>query len=108
LILHVKGINNVVVFEEPISPDQPIVLVSTHCSVLDIDTNLAHFIKPVNFISKIENLKLPVVGIIIKYFGSIPVERGNRDQAFPAIRMAAAICKSENRTIGIYPEGTRR
>ena len=66
-------------FEENINPDQPIVLVSTHCSVLDIDTNLAHFIKPVNFISKVENLKVPVLGLIIKYFGSIPVEGGNRD-----------------------------
>ena len=69
----------------------------------------AHFVndngRPVRFLAKVEVFKIPLLGLILKNAGQIPVQRGNSDAAAGSLR--EAITAIENgQCIVIYPEGT--
>jgi 1-acyl-sn-glycerol-3-phosphate acyltransferase len=64
--------------------------------------------RPAMFIGKKELFDIPIYGRILYENGNIAVARTNRDQAVSALKDAALQCKKEKKTVGIYPEGTRR
>jgi 1-acyl-sn-glycerol-3-phosphate acyltransferase len=87
---------------------QGIVVAMNHLSWYD-PLVAAHFVndngRPVRFLAKVEVFKIPLLGLILKNAGQIPVQRGNSDAAAGSLR--EAITAIENgQCIVIYPEGT--
>lgn len=83
----------------------PFVIISNHQSLLDIP--LLHLLN-CNFrwVSKIENFKVPVLGLIMRMAGYIPVERGNAESVAIMMARAEGLIRS-GISVLIFPEGTR-
>jgi 1-acyl-sn-glycerol-3-phosphate acyltransferase len=71
---------------------------------LDPFVVLASMPRPVTVLSKIENFSIPFWGWIFKWYGAIPVRRGQVDRR--ALRGALAALEAETLLI-VAPEGTR-
>ncbi|MBR5263973.1 MAG: 1-acyl-sn-glycerol-3-phosphate acyltransferase [Clostridia bacterium] len=83
-------------------------LISNHRSMFDPLVSLVAFKKfPMAFVTKPENLRLPLVGRIIRYCCFLPIDRENPRSAIRAINSAAELIKTDTLSVGIYPEGTR-
>ena len=59
------------------------------------------------FISKPENMKIPVIGRCLQSIGYLSIDRENDRNALKTILTAADYMKRDVCSIGIYPEGTR-
>jgi 1-acyl-sn-glycerol-3-phosphate acyltransferase len=89
----------------PDNPRRPYVVVSNHESFVDI-LLISHLPWEMKWLSKIEILRIPVLGWNMVLAGDIPVERGTRKSAVKAMRRCAEILK-RHVSIIIFPEGTR-
>ena len=101
LIIHING-------EELLPKDTRYLFVSNHRSNLDpivIMNRLRD--REIAFVSKPENLKIPVIGKFIHECCFLPIDRENARNAMSTINEAADYIKSGVVSIGIYPEGTR-
>lgn len=63
--------------------------------------------KSIAFISKPENFKIPVFGRLIQRCCFLPIDRENPRNAIRTIHKAAKLLKSDQVSVGVYPEGTR-
>lgn len=90
---------------EKINKKQTYVIISNHQSVLDI---LVLYRLWMNFkwISKIENLKVPVLGWYLRMAKYIPVDRGN-SQSKSVMMTESVEMLNKGISILIFPEGTR-
>ena len=89
-------------------PESRFLLVSNHRSMFDPLVSLVAFKKyPMAFVTKPENLKIPLAGPIIRYCCFLPINRENPREAIRAINSAASLIKNDTLSVGIYPEGTR-
>lgn len=90
---------------EKASPNTTYVIISNHQSVLDIllINCLRYRFK---WISKIENMKVPVLGWYLRMAGYLTVNRGNEDSKAEMLEKAL-ICLKKGNSIMIFPEGTR-
>jgi 1-acyl-sn-glycerol-3-phosphate acyltransferase len=89
-------------------PKGRFLLVSNHRSMFDPLVSLVAFKKyPLAFVTKPENLKIPLVGGIMRYCCFLPINRENPRDAIRAINSAAGLIKNDTLSVGIYPEGTR-
>lgn len=89
-------------------PEGRFLLVSNHRSMFDPLVSLVAFKKhPLAFVTKPENLKIPLVGRIMRYCCFLPINRENPRDAIRAINSAAGLIKNDTLSVGIYPEGTR-
>ncbi|MBQ7895417.1 MAG: 1-acyl-sn-glycerol-3-phosphate acyltransferase [Oscillospiraceae bacterium] len=88
--------------------DQRFLVVCNHRSLFD-PTTAVEALKgfDVNYISKPENFKLPLVGPFIHAAGSLSIDRDNDRQALRDILQAAEYIKKDFCSMCIYPEGTR-
>ena len=59
------------------------------------------------YLSKAENFKIPFFGRIIRKCCFLPIDRQDPRKAMETIRDAAALLRSGEVSIGVYPEGTR-
>lgn len=59
------------------------------------------------YLSKAENFKIPFLGRIIRKCCFLPIDRRDPRKAMETIRDAAALLRSGEVSIGVYPEGTR-
>jgi 1-acyl-sn-glycerol-3-phosphate acyltransferase len=84
---------------------RPCVVVSNHESFTDI-LLISHLPWEMKWLSKIEMLRIPVLGWIMRIAGDIPVERGTRVSAAKAMRRCLEVLRS-GMSIIIFPEGTR-
>lgn len=80
--------------------------VSNHQGQFDPILLMASLTKPMTFISKVENLKIPVIGKWGKLIGFITFKREAFDDNVTMLRQSARFLK-EGRSILIFPEGTR-
>ncbi len=88
--------------------DRTFVMVSNHRSALDpliVMDKLRVF--NVSFVSKPENMNIPLVGTILHQAGFLSLDRDNDRKALETIRTAAEYVKKGFCSMGIYPEGTR-
>ncbi|MBQ4036668.1 MAG: 1-acyl-sn-glycerol-3-phosphate acyltransferase [Clostridia bacterium] len=89
-------------------PDEPFVLVCNHQSQLD---PMVAFVllkgRQLGFISKKENMRIPIVGPISQKIGFLPLDRDNPLRAMRTIHFGAKMIKEMGFSMGIYPEGTR-
>ena len=98
--IHVEGAEKL--------PEGRFFLVSNHRSKFDpIITWYAFRKRPIAFISKPENFKIPVFGRIVRRCCFMPINRDDAREAMTAIRQAAGLLTSDAVNVGIYPEGTR-
>ncbi|MBO5735987.1 MAG: 1-acyl-sn-glycerol-3-phosphate acyltransferase [Clostridia bacterium] len=89
-------------------PEGRFLLVSNHRSMFDPLVSLVAFKKhPLAFVTKPENLRIPLVGGIMRYCCFLPIDRENPRSAIRAINSAAGLIKTDTLSMGIYPEGTR-
>jgi len=97
LKLEVVGLENVL-------PEGPLILAITHTNFLD--PALAGGVMPreVVIMSKIENFRHPILGIIVRLYGAFPVRRGEVDRQ--AIRRSLEVLASGEALL-MAPEGTR-
>ena len=83
-------------------------LVSNHRSAFDAIIQLAVFRKyNMSFVSKKENISMPIFGKIMYRCSAVPLDRDDIRQAAKAILRATELIKTDVAAMGIYPEGTR-
>ncbi len=83
----------------------PYVIISNHQSILDILlVNCLRY--PFRWISKIENIKLPVLGWYLRMADYIIVDRGNSESKEKMLERSF-ICLKGGTSIMMFPEGTR-
>ena len=80
--------------------------VSNHQGTFDPVLLLAAIDQPLTFISKAENLKLPVIGTWGRLIEFITFKRESYDDNVGMLRQAARVLK-DGRSLLIFPEGTR-
>lgn len=99
--------SNVKVFgEENIPKDRACVFVSNHQGIFDIHAMLGYTGLPIGLISKIENLKLPIIGAWMVAMDCVFIERGNPRNSLLQIKKAAEYVTG-GLSMVIFPEGTR-
>ena len=101
LRVHITG-------EELLPADTRYLFVSNHRSNMDpiiIMDRLSA--QQIAFVSKPENLKIPMIGPFIRQCCFLPIDRENARNAVATINAAADYLKNDVVSIGIYPEGTR-
>ncbi len=109
LFLHVLGTTFQFKIAEKIPKNVPIIIVSNHQSMWDIPP-IIWFLRKIHpkFISKIELGKgIPTVSYNLRKGGSVLIDRKNPKQATEAIKKGAEYISTYNRSLVIYPEGTR-
>lgn len=88
--------------------DRPFLLVGNHLSNLDPLIALAALRGyETAFVSKPENFKIPVVGLVMRNAAFLPIDRENPRNAVATIKKAAENIAARGLCMGIYPEGTR-
>ena len=89
-------------------PDVPFLLVQNHRSALDPMATLALLNnRGTVFISKPENVRIPLVGSYMRHAGFLAIDREHARKAVATIREAADHITRRGLCVGIYPEGTR-
>ncbi len=89
-------------------PEEPVVLVSNHRSDFDPMAAMVAFPRrPLVYISKESNLRIPIAGAFVRRCHFLPIDRENPRSALATLKHAASLMKEEGLDIGIYPEGTR-
>jgi 1-acyl-sn-glycerol-3-phosphate acyltransferase len=89
-----------------IRPEGPLIVYPNHTSTVEAPL-IYTFLKPrakVTGLSKIENFKNPLLGLVFSLWGIIPLRRGETDME--ALRAAVAAL-SRGFFLGVAPEGTR-
>ncbi len=89
----------------PANPRHPYVVVSNHESFVDI-LLLSHLPWEMKWLSKVEILRIPILGWNMRIAGDVPVERGTAKSAAKAMRRCRTILEG-NVSVVIFPEGTR-
>ena len=99
------GIFHKNIYEEPHSPNHPVIFVFNHISYIDIPVILASFRKqPMRILAKAEMAKIPVFGFIYKA-AAVMVDRSNSDHREKSVQILKSVLK-RNISVGIAPEGT--
>jgi 1-acyl-sn-glycerol-3-phosphate acyltransferase len=82
-----------------------VVLAANHLHWIDVPLLGALSPRNLDFVAKVEALKLPGFGAFIRSFGTIAVRRGESDrEAVRQMRQAAR----DGRALGVFVEGTRQ
>jgi 1-acyl-sn-glycerol-3-phosphate acyltransferase len=89
----------------PKNPRRPYVVVSNHESFVDI-LLISHLPWEMKWLSKVEMLRIPILGWDMVLAGDVPVERGTRKSALKAMRRCREILATRVSVV-IFPEGTR-
>lgn len=89
-------------------PDGRFLLVSNHRSGYDPITTVWALRKwDIAFITKPENLRIPLAGPMIYRANYLPIDRENPREAIKTVNAAAKLLQNDVVSIGVYPEGTR-
>ena len=89
----------------PRDPRRPYVVVSNHESFVDI-LLISHLPWEMKWLSKVEILRIPVLGWNMVLAGDVPVERGTRTSALKAMRRCQKVL-ADKVSVMMFPEGTR-
>ncbi len=87
-------------------PKGPVLFVSNHVGSFDIPVLIANLPKAFGFISKIEVLRIPVVGSWMKIMNCVFLDRKNRNDSTKAIGTGVDVLQ-KGHSLLIFPEGTR-
>lgn len=100
LRVHITGAEDI--------PQGRYLLVSNHRSMYDpIATGWALRRHDLTFVTKPENLRIPIAGPMIYKANYLPINRADPRKAMVTIQSASHILSEDWASVGIYPEGTR-
>ena len=88
-------------------PSVPFLLVCNHRSAFDPLCAIAAMTQSPVFVAKPAVFRIPLIGVIMRRLGFMPIDRDNARNAVSTIKQAAALIREEGLCVGIYPEGTR-
>lgn len=106
-IMAVSGVRVSVEGAEHIHGNTAQIIASNHQSWFDVFALAANIPKRYRFIAKEELRRIPIFGRAWESAGHISVNRQDRSKAITALDAAAALVRSDNSSIVIFPEGTR-
>ena len=87
-------------------PDCPIMFISNHFSVYDPMIAMLYLRQhKLAFVSKKENIQIPMAGRMMLACGCVSLDRGSSKKAVEVINRAAQNISSGRCSMGIYPEG---
>lgn len=90
-------------------PNQPFLLVCNHKSKFDPMITAAVFRKiHLAFVTKEDNMKIPLAGRLMWRNCYMPVDRSDKLQSLEQFKKAAELIGSGASSVGIYPEGSRQ
>jgi len=99
--IHVTGMDQ-------LPDDTKVLFISNHRSKFDPILTWYAFRKwKPAFVSKPENFKIPIFGRIIRKCCFLAIDRENPRKALSTINRAAKLLRSQEVSVGVYPEGTR-
>lgn len=87
-------------------PDEAVLYCPNHSSFLDIFVLSAYLPRYIKYISKIEILRIPLIGWAMQFARHIPLRRNDRKSQMETFREAVASLQAGNNVIA-FPEGTR-
>lgn len=90
-----------------IPSNTPIVLVNNHLSVFDEFAIAKSVRRPIVFISKPANFRIPIAGAWMRYAGYIPIIQGDMASGTQVIRMTTKYLTEKKISVCVAPEGTR-
>ncbi|MDP4093137.1 MAG: lysophospholipid acyltransferase family protein [Bacillota bacterium] len=93
-----------VINREAVPAKGAVVLCSNHVRMLDMFFIGFKIPRLIHYMAKAELFRIPVINLIIKYFGTFPVKRGTAD--IEAIKTAIQLVR-EGHIVGTFPEGHR-
>ena len=89
-------------------PEGRFVLIQNHKAMFDPIASIAYLGKyEIGFITKPENMRLPVINKFMHRICCIPIDRENARNAIKSINAAADNIGNDICSMAIYPEGTR-
>ena len=107
LVLLVCGVK-IAVKNRELLPAGRFLIVSNHVSNFDpIVAWFAFKDRPISYISKPSNLKIPFFGALARRCCFMSIDRQSARNAAVTIEHAAELIKSDEVNVGVYPEGTR-
>ena len=90
-------------------PDEPFLLVGNHKSKFDPMIVSGVFKKKhIAFITKEDNMKIPLGGRLMWRNCYMPVDRADKLQSLEQFKRAAELISSGASSVGVYPEGSRQ
>ena len=89
---------------ENVPPTGPLILMINHVGGIDPFIVTGVFPRPVTSMSKIEVFTIPLIGLLVRAYGAIPIHRGRVDKQ--ALRQAYQVLE-QGGVLLIAPEGTR-
>lgn len=92
---------------ERVDASRNYVIVSNHLSLIDSPLLVAYLPLTVRFLAKKELFRIPVMGGYMARTGHIPIDRTNPRAALASMADAARVLREGQRSVLIYPEGTR-
>ena len=99
LRVHIEG-------QERINPKNTYIFMPNHASFLDTLLAFAHIPCDFRNIIKEEVFSIPLLGLVLRRSGEIPLDRKNAWKALRSLRRSADLLK-EGISIVVFPEGTR-
>jgi 1-acyl-sn-glycerol-3-phosphate acyltransferase len=106
LLCKLNGVRVEIDGQENILTDRPQIFVSNHQGYFDIFTLSGYLPVQIRWVAKSSLFMIPFLGGAMKASGYIPVERGNRKQAYEAFNKTLEKIR-EGCSLIIFPEGTR-
>ena len=85
---------------------EAVLFAPNHCSYLDILTLSGFLRRPFKYISKIEILRIPLIGWAMNFAGHVALRRADRRSQLETYKAAVSALKNGN-SIVAFPEGTR-
>ena len=108
IVVHVSNVRIEVHGEEKLPKSGQVLLVQNHRSNYDpILTWYAIKNYDFAFLSKGENMEIPIINSLVRKCCFMTIDRDNPKNAMKAIMRAARLIENNEVSIGIYPEGTR-
>ena len=90
-------------------PNEPFLLVCNHKSKFDPMIAAAVFHnRHIAFITKEDNMKIPLAGHLMWRNCYMPVDRSDKLQSLEQFKKAAELISSGASSVGVYPEGSRQ
>lgn len=104
--LHLTGTRLTVKGREKIERGKPYIVMSNHQSLLDVLALIGRIPLQIRWIVKRELRKIPVFGYALERMGHIYIDRGDHENAYRGLDVAAERIRGGTSVI-IFPEGTR-
>jgi 1-acyl-sn-glycerol-3-phosphate acyltransferase len=105
LAIFIMGGRLEIIGREKIIPGKPYVVMSNHCSYLDIPSLFLAMPFTLYFVAKKELKRMPFLGWFMRLSGAIFIDRKNTASAKQSLA-DAAILISEGKNVVVFPEGT--